>query len=1146
MAIGIPPFPENYQKAAYTLNMYGVQPSDLSINNFFELDKVPHLIDALAVHGFQEGATARYYTQDFESVYASDNPKSEIINIVKTALNNPIPWGLRDLELAANLYVYNLKNFTGKYEESDLQELKDATAWLQSKNYDQKNIENIIQSNYAKGLQQSSQGEHTIGDGLLKTIAPALALASIAIPGIGLGIGSFIVESALGQAAAASMSPAILGAIGSGVLTTALTGDVKQGVLSSIGTALGVTAGEAIGDTAKAIFDSPAGQKFATSIGTAMTRAAVLGQDIEKAGLSAATGEAFNLVVGNIPGFSEIEDPKVKQSIINTVTTALNSQGDLSDKISAAALQGTLTYGLSQFEVDGKKFQDLDSKQQALVTTSLNALLKDQPLDKALVQSAIQQTQNEFAKTLKQPTTPEKIAEEPIKSIAELASAGVSDVGTPSFDQRLEESLFAGIPNPTQTELIGFRNLVKKMREEGISDAIISESLRGVRNRPNGLLDFSEVVQAYAPEGMPRSLENRPIEIIEVVGTSDYKPPEREFFAPRSLQELQDYAARQLQPDSVQVWTGGQLQGLNEIVKKLRDANFDDAAIIDFLKSEQNKGIESFGSLLGSHTPTTETGKGTGLTQVTGQGVSEQVSPTQAGIVVGESAAPPDTGVTAVIGTGSGQTGGLPIPSLIAVDAGVKTYDLNNGFTLFAYSDGQQKLMNNESGVIIDLTSDEAQKNIDSLVLADAQASASGNNLPTEVEGKSPPDTITPITLPTDTGPKEPISDITTPTIPSIPSIPSPSIPSPIADPTDFTPDIVTSGTSPKTGTGEATTEGVETGAGVGAGTGTVIGSGTGAGETTTGGAGTGAGAVIQTGTGTETVIGTGAGVGTEAGTGAGTGTGAGAGTGAGTGTQIADLQKEIDELKEQAEKEQKEREEAEKKAQEAAKAKLQYSTNINVLKSLGLGVPGLDVPILPTAVSTTSKTEDLQPFILPKKPSSEFVGPLDEFLKMIETEYENKPPVTPKPTVGAPAVNYYTYGQPSEINELLNLTPEQEEPEKRSGGLVAPLMAEGGAAPGALNIINHSGKARLDFRKGAHVAGPGDGQSDDIPAMLADGEFVFPADVVAALGNGSTKAGSDKLYEMMHSIRARARSAKPKDLPPPALKSPLDYLGRR
>ena len=101
----------------------------------------------------------------------------------------------------------------------------------------------------------------------------------------------------------------------------------------------------------------------------------------------------------------------------------------------------------------------------------------------------------------------------------------------------------------------------------------------------------------------------------------------------------------------------------------------------------------------------------------------------------------------------------------------------------------------------------------------------------------------------------------------------------------------------------------------------------------------------------------------------------------------------------------------------------------------------------------------------------------------------------------------------------------------------------DGQYAGGGLNVINHSGKQRLDFRKGAAVSGPGDGQSDDIPAMLADGEFVFPADVVAALGNGSTKAGSDKLYDMMHSIRAYHRSAKPKDLPPPAKKSPLDYL---
>ena len=98
------------------------------------------------------------------------------------------------------------------------------------------------------------------------------------------------------------------------------------------------------------------------------------------------------------------------------------------------------------------------------------------------------------------------------------------------------------------------------------------------------------------------------------------------------------------------------------------------------------------------------------------------------------------------------------------------------------------------------------------------------------------------------------------------------------------------------------------------------------------------------------------------------------------------------------------------------------------------------------------------------------------------------------------------------------------------------PLLAKSGGA-----LSQYGG--REDFRDGKHVAGEGDGHSDDIPAWLADGEFVFPADVVSALGNGSTKAGTDKLYAMMHSIRDRARSTGKEDLPPPALKSPLDYL---
>jgi hypothetical protein len=67
---------------------------------------------------------------------------------------------------------------------------------------------------------------------------------------------------------------------------------------------------------------------------------------------------------------------------------------------------------------------------------------------------------------------------------------------------------------------------------------------------------------------------------------------------------------------------------------------------------------------------------------------------------------------------------------------------------------------------------------------------------------------------------------------------------------------------------------------------------------------------------------------------------------------------------------------------------------------------------------------------------------------------------------------------------------------------------------------------------KGGYLNGNGDGMSDSIPATiegkqparLADGEFVVPADVVSHIGNGSSKAGSKKLYAMMDKVR-RART---------------------
>ena len=143
---------------------------------------------------------------------------------------------------------------------------------------------------------------------------------------------------------------------------------------------------------------------------------------------------------------------------------------------------------------------------------------------------------------------------------------------------------------------------------------------------------------------------------------------------------------------------------------------------------------------------------------------------------------------------------------------------------------------------------------------------------------------------------------------------------------------------------------------------------------------------------------------------------------------------------------------------------------------------------------------------------------------------------------------NYFVYGNQADIDDVLSASPFDfpQSPfpgfstsfQMRSGGMVPPF-----AGGGPLTMA--AGKLRKDYRQGDAVSGPGDGQSDDIPAMLADGEFVIPADVVAALGNGSNKAGADKLYEMMHNIRRQARKGKPEDLPKPA-KSPLQYITRR
>jgi hypothetical protein len=74
------------------------------------------------------------------------------------------------------------------------------------------------------------------------------------------------------------------------------------------------------------------------------------------------------------------------------------------------------------------------------------------------------------------------------------------------------------------------------------------------------------------------------------------------------------------------------------------------------------------------------------------------------------------------------------------------------------------------------------------------------------------------------------------------------------------------------------------------------------------------------------------------------------------------------------------------------------------------------------------------------------------------------------------------------------------------------------------------------------YVKGDGDGTSDSIPAMLANGEFVIPADVVSGLGNGSNDSGAKVLDEFLKVIRKHKQKHDVKKLPPNS-KGALAYL---
>jgi hypothetical protein len=84
---------------------------------------------------------------------------------------------------------------------------------------------------------------------------------------------------------------------------------------------------------------------------------------------------------------------------------------------------------------------------------------------------------------------------------------------------------------------------------------------------------------------------------------------------------------------------------------------------------------------------------------------------------------------------------------------------------------------------------------------------------------------------------------------------------------------------------------------------------------------------------------------------------------------------------------------------------------------------------------------------------------------------------------------------------------------DENSSEIIGYNLAQGG-------IINLADGSKKYFpRKNGEIEGPGTGTSDDIPAMLSDGEFVFTAKAVNNAGGGNRREGAKRMYQMMKNL---------------------------
>jgi len=148
--------------------------------------------------------------------------------------------------------------------------------------------------------------------------------------------------------------------------------------------------------------------------------------------------------------------------------------------------------------------------------------------------------------------------------------------------------------------------------------------------------------------------------------------------------------------------------------------------------------------------------------------------------------------------------------------------------------------------------------------------------------------------------------------------------------------------------------------------------------------------------------------------------------------------------------------------------------------------------------------------------PAEEEVMPIEEEVMPIEEEVmpirEVAPPNVSIPTAYMPTTDMPT-AYPSTAYTPTAYTPTTFDQQAMNTAL------QGISQPGAL--FQRGGPIDYPPRVGP-IYGPGTGTSDDVPAMLSDGEYVMTADAVRGAGNGNRQRGMRNMYDMMRQFEGR------------------------